>query len=263
MSGDIGLRLGKLRTKGQTARQTAALALSHLALIIGPFVLWLVPFINRARIGPFFVIGRVDPSYAYLLNSLLVSCGMNPRHTDHPGTPLQILGALVIGTMRALHGENPLCPTTDVLSRPETYLAGMSIVLQICAAGLVAAVAIRLYTLTGDLFAALVTEVCILISPAVTASFGALGTEILAIPAVLAFGLAILPIATGSRAERPHDPIVVGAILGFGIATKLTVVPLMLYALFFESAKSKWRCVGASAASFIFWTLPIANMYMK
>jgi hypothetical protein len=244
-------------------RRPAASTLGLLALTIAPLAIWLVPFLNRARIGPFYVIGRVDPSYGYLLNSLLVSCGMNPRQIDHPGTPLQIVGALVVAAMRTLRGQSPFCPVDDVLTRPETYLAGISIVLQLAVAVLAAAVAMRLYRITGDIFAAGVMQACILISPTIAGALGALGTEILAIPAILALGLALLPLATGSWPERPRDSIVAGVILGFAIATKLTVAPLILYVFLFESTKSKLKFVGASVGSFIFWTLPIANMYGK
>jgi hypothetical protein len=78
-------------------RRATTSSLGLLALSIAPLAIWLVPFLNRERIGPFYLIGRVDPSYIYLLNSFLVSCGKNPRHIDHPGTPLQIVGALALG----------------------------------------------------------------------------------------------------------------------------------------------------------------------
>jgi hypothetical protein len=242
-------------------RRATTSSLGLLALTIAPLAIWLVPFLNRERIGPFYLIGRVDPSYIYLLNSLLVSCGKNPRHIDHPGTPLQIVGALVIGAMNVIDGGNPICPVQDILTRPETYLGGISICLQFTAALLTALVGVRLYKLTGDIFAACITQICMLISPPIAGAFGVLGTEILVVPTILGLGLTLLPLATNSRPERPRDSIVAGMILGFGLATKITVFPLILYAFMFDSTKAKARFLAACFGSFIFWTLPIANMY--
>jgi len=174
-----------------------------------------------------------------------------------------IVGALVIGAMNAVDGRNPICPSQDVLTRPETYLTGISVCLQLAAALLTALVGIRLYKLTGDIFAACITQICILISPPIAGAFGVLGTEILVIPMILGFGLALLPLATNSRPERPRDSIIAGMILGFGLATKVTVFPLIVYVFMFDSMRSKVRFLAACFGAFIFWTLPIANMYRK
>ena len=244
-------------------RRPMTSALGILLLTIAPLAIWLVPFLNRGRIGPFYLIGRVDPAYIYLMNSLLVSCGKNPRHIDHPGTPLQIIGAFVIGAMNAMDGRNPICPIEEIITRPETYLAGIFLFVQLVAAAMTALAGIWLYKLTGNIFAACILQICIVISPPVAESFGVLGTEILVIPVVLGLGLALLPLATDSRPERPHDSIIAGLILGFGLATKVTVFPLILYVFMFASTKSKAKFLAACFGSFVFWTLPMANMYKK
>jgi hypothetical protein len=192
-----------------------------------------------------------------------VSCGKNPRHIDHPGTPLQIIGAVVIGAMNAIDGRNPICPIEEIITRPETYLAGIFLFVQLVAAAMAALAGIRLYQLTGNIFAACTLQICIVMSPPIAGSFGVLGTEILVIPVVLGLGLALLPLATDSRPERPHDSIVAGLILGFGLATKVTVFPLILYVFMFPSTKSKARFLAACFGSFVFWTLPMANTYKK
>ncbi len=250
---------GLVNKVNAAVRRLGVSPIGILVLSLAPLAIWLVPFLNREKIGPFYAnLGRADPSYAYLLNSLAVTCGMSPRHVDHPGTPLQILGAIVIGAMKVLRGENPICPVPDVLTRPETYLAGMSTTLQISCAILAAIVSIRLYKITGNIFAAVAIQVCILISPGIAGALGVFGAEILLIPTVMAFGFTALPLVTGSRVERPHDSIVAGAILGFGLATKLTMFPLFLYVFLFESRRSKLKFLGAFFGSFLFWTSPIA-----
>ena len=45
-----------------------------------------------------------DPDYGYLFNSLLLIDGQSPWHIDHPGTPIQLIGALVMKLRFLLFG---------------------------------------------------------------------------------------------------------------------------------------------------------------
>jgi hypothetical protein len=45
---------------------------------------------------PSYAAGKLDPEYIYLFSSLNVAEGHTSRHSDHPGTPLQIFGALMM-----------------------------------------------------------------------------------------------------------------------------------------------------------------------
>ncbi|MDD4645726.1 MAG: hypothetical protein PHY99_07035, partial [Bacteroidales bacterium] len=78
--------------------------------------------------GPFFM-NRSDPEYPFLLNGL--NCSLfqfhNIGHTDHPGTPMQMLTGLIIRITHILVGQDTV--VQDVLSRPELYLASCSLFL--------------------------------------------------------------------------------------------------------------------------------------
>jgi len=52
--------------------------------------------------GPFWQGEFYDPNYQYLLNSLLLLEGQTPGHIDHPGTPVQIIGAGLLATKNVL-----------------------------------------------------------------------------------------------------------------------------------------------------------------
>src|SRR5258708_19599908 len=101
----------------------------------------------------------------------------------------------------------PICPIEEIIPGPATYLAGIFLFVQLVAAAMTALAGIWLYKLTGNIFAACILQICIVISPPVAESFGVLGTEILVIPVVLGLGLALLPLATDTRPPLPHDPI--------------------------------------------------------
>lgn len=70
----------------------------------------------------------LDPVYAYLMNGLTFALGSNDiGHTDHPGTPLQLLIALFIRIWAIFRGSGDLA--TDVLTHPESYLHFITLVL--------------------------------------------------------------------------------------------------------------------------------------
>jgi hypothetical protein len=54
---------------------------------------------------PMHVLLFPDPDYGYLFSSLLLIDGKTPWHIDHPGTPVQLLGVLVMKLRYALAGS--------------------------------------------------------------------------------------------------------------------------------------------------------------
>jgi hypothetical protein len=69
---------------------------AKLILGIIPFGLTCLSLVLTKHHGPYFLRNNFDPDYNYLLNSLSLLKLQTPRHTDHPGTTLQLLGAVVL-----------------------------------------------------------------------------------------------------------------------------------------------------------------------
>ena len=79
-------------------------------------------------VAPLWAGGSTDPSYGYLLNSLMAAEFRVPAKTDHPGIPLDLLGALTLHIRHALSGS--ALPLRDhVLTDPESFLAAIVFVL--------------------------------------------------------------------------------------------------------------------------------------
>ena len=77
--------------------------------------------------GPCFLSNNFDPDYNYLLNSLSLLKWRTPGHTDHQGTTLQLLGAVVVwfqwlGAWLLGHRQSL---TESVLSHPAEDLRGI------------------------------------------------------------------------------------------------------------------------------------------
>ena len=98
-------------------------ALMHLWVLVVPvFVIGYAMRLREAS-GPFWIGGNIDPEYVYLMNSLSLTQGMSVGHADHPGSTLQWAGASWLYGIHTFLGKDEL--VTDVLTRPEWYLAHM------------------------------------------------------------------------------------------------------------------------------------------
>ncbi len=61
-----------------------------------------------------------DPDFGYLMNSLMILEGNTPWHIDHPGTPVQLMGALVMW-LRFLFFGTEANVTADFFRNPIPY----------------------------------------------------------------------------------------------------------------------------------------------
>ena len=84
-----------------------------LALRI-PLLFLALMALARLGLGEFWRWPSFDPDYVYLLNAQTVAERTLPNHIDHPGTPVQAFGAIVLHLMDATG--------RDVVQRPEHYL---------------------------------------------------------------------------------------------------------------------------------------------
>ena len=71
-----------------------------VVVCIVPVAVGLAAAALRRAQGPFWLATNQDPAYSYLYDALRVSRGLPPNHFQHPGTTVQLLGAVVV---RALH----------------------------------------------------------------------------------------------------------------------------------------------------------------
>lgn len=83
--------IGKLQSK------------NNLVFAIVPLLLFIFMLFRLEELHAFFQ-GWIDPVYVYLMNGLTFALGSNDiGHVDHPGTPLQLLIALIITIVGWFH----------------------------------------------------------------------------------------------------------------------------------------------------------------
>jgi hypothetical protein len=111
-------------------------------VFIAPLLLTLTFLLIRTLSGPFYLGTNYDPDYAYLFNSLNLAIFRAPQHTDHPGTPVQLVGALIL---RAQHpGATQVELAFDTIRNSEIRLSQLNlalfVLLLVCVLGGTAAV---------------------------------------------------------------------------------------------------------------------------
>lgn len=200
-----------------------------LALPVPVMVLALAAWLGTAR-GPYYLGANADPDYAYLLNALGLLQGHSPNHTDHPGTPVQAAGAVVIAATYAVSGSGGL--VKHVLTHPERYLGVLNAVFVAACALAFLAAGIAAYLHTRSLLLMLLMQVTPLLALQDTLALTVVRPEPWLLCLSLALGSVLVGIATDpARMDSASTGKWLGVITGLGVAAKVTFIPLVLLPL--------------------------------
>ncbi|MEZ4823811.1 MAG: hypothetical protein R2942_15970 [Ignavibacteria bacterium] len=100
---------------------------------------------------PYYLNYHHDPSYVYLLNFLNLATGQFAGHVEHPGTPLHVIGAVIIKFYHLLFGKADI--TTDVLTRPEIYLRAVNFSVLLLNAFVLFLLGLNIYRIYKNIYA--------------------------------------------------------------------------------------------------------------
>lgn len=213
--------------------------------------------------GPLWLAGNSDPSYQYLLNSLLILNGQPPCHIDHPGTTVQTLSAVILSVTTA--GKSRDEQTLAILSDPERALARLHFFFLTVSAIAFTVAGLAVLEYTGSLTMAFAVQLTPLLQLATYQSTLFVAPETL-LTALTTLMVALLVVresgatsATGFRKEIPIS-IFLGLLVAAGLVTKITFAPLCT--LPFLMSRS-WRGALWTAGAFVGGTslflVPIAS----
>lgn len=236
--------------------------ISFLLLFILPLVLVITAVsLNNAR-GPYWLGGNLDPEYVYLLNSANLAGLRGVGHIDHPGTPVQLIGAVTIRVVHFFNFSSRVDLHTDVLARPEYYLNAVNTVFIAMNAAMLCGLGIVAFLLTQSIAAGLWLQLAPFLSITILQS----GLIRVSPEPLLFFStLAVVTfvVFAAHRDVRPmRFALAFGFVIGFGIAAKITFFPIaVLLLIALPRIKHKLVGVAASVLGFVIFTLPIIRMY--
>ncbi|NTW59098.1 MAG: hypothetical protein HGA43_08020 [Nitrospirae bacterium] len=240
-----------------------------LVLAAIPLIIFLLSFMYACK-GPYYFGDNSDPEYSYLFNSLNILNFERPYHTDHPGTPLQVLGAVVLlGKGILNHSSTSLSVIrTSVLLSPEDYLQAINLVLNILICAIAFWTGLRLFYHTKRLAPALILQFTLLCFFQVQVSLVRVSPEPFLVLSVLLLAPLLVAEVLADEGETARQanimrPLLTGMVIGLGLAAKVTFFPLLFFIFTFEGLQRKSVVVTGCILSFIFFTLPILPEYVR
>jgi hypothetical protein len=249
-------------------------------IILAPFLMAIMAwwFYSQA-IQPQPAYVTADPEIAYLLSSLSTFTGNPYTFIDHPGTPVEILGTLVLGITYPLMGNAGDSFIISHITQPETFMIIVRSLLTVASIGTMIALTVR--SLRGEHWTDAVAAVAIAvlffgIHPRAFNSIVHWSHNSFSFPLGTLLGLSalLLVVERGGRSKRQI------AILGFSLGI-LAAIQLFFFtwilgaaaALFayFALCFNKWKrgltsvliLSIAAVTGFILSTLPIINRYQE
>jgi hypothetical protein len=229
-----------------------------ILLILLPFFYLVLGFYFNQVINMFSV-RNVDPEYIYLTNGLYMSLGhLNVHHIDNPGTPLQMLVAVVCRIVYAFRSHE-IPYIEDVLMNSDLYLNMINhVVISITAVVLFLA-GLIVTRLTNFLPYGLLVQATPFYSQITYDIIGRLTPELLIPIPVLLLTIMILKVVGSNEKKFSFRTLLFfGMISGFGLSIKLTFLPLLIIpVLVIPGYKDKGKFLLLSIISLFVFAIPI------
>jgi hypothetical protein len=226
-------------------------------LVIPAIIAWMTLTIYTAR-GPSFTTNCPDPEYAYLFNALGIAEFHPPDHTDHPGTTVQTVGAVVLGAAHVVRSPAALTLRDDVLTHPEAFLRVYQHALLAIYACVSVAAGWLVFRSTRRLVPALIIQATPFFSYQAVVGLTRVDPEPLLLTAGIALSAGIFAMLSTPQRYPKRWAVGLGAVCGLGMATKVIFAPLALVPLVaFATMRQRIVYVLSTAAALVLGVLPM------
>jgi hypothetical protein len=236
-----------------------------LLLLILPSILALTAASLWYTQGPYWISNNSDPEYLYLLNSLAMTQSEQTGTTGNPGTTLQMLGAAVLKITHSLDLSEKDNLEFAVLKNPEFYLTVINIVLVAFNVLMLFILGLITFHVTKNIWLSLLLQFSPFLSNTLlTDSLPRVSPESLLLCTGLLFVLILIKMAHDKNLPESANryTIILALVSGFGVATKLTFIPLLIIPLLiFPKLRNKIGFLILTGLGFILWTWPVISQY--
>ncbi len=250
--------MATIRPTGDYFRRIVVPALVLLAV---PAVIFFAAGVLRAESGPFWMQTRFDPDYQYLFNSFRITAFLPPTHVDHPGTPVQVFGALILKILYPAGNYGDVLRA--LLRSPEGHLAVLSNIIMVLNLLVLSLLGATAYHVTKRLHAGVLVQLAPLSSITLLDRLYRFNPEpflFLAVNLLLIFLLLTLRYDVAAYRRRYIPAFAV--VCGLAMALKITALPILaIPALVLRTTRDRLHLVAMSLAAFIVFTLPMWSSY--
>ena len=241
----------------------------QIKLLILPILFIMTSLWVRLQSGPNWLWFNLDPDYFYLLDSLNILNLTTPGHVYHPGTTVQWLGAFILKLSNPLVSSELI--SEMVLVNPEKYLHLISVIFIFLNGFALWCVGIIGKKVFENFLAAGFLQLAPFVSMVVFKnSYHVKPESLLVFGTLMLIITALISLKSGLSGRRNGFlSLAFGGVAGFGIATKITALPIFLLPIFiFGQGRgiSGWGrdafiyCLSTLFAIVIF-TLPAIQAY--
>ncbi len=193
-----------------------------------------------------------DPEYIYFMSGLTLSDGnFKLGHFDNPGTPLQILVALVF-KLTYFFRSTPVPYIEDVLLHPDLYLAVTSLFIAVITAGLLFYAGYKVYQSTKSVFYALIVQTAPFLPVIWYDLIGRVAPELMMPFPVVLMTVLLVSIYFQKEQFTYKSVILLAFFSAFGLTIKLTFLPLWIIPLVVVEGWKKKLTFGVSAILLFF-----------
>ena len=238
-------------------------------LLVIPFFLLLVHGYFVKTIDNYRNNINTDPDYAYLLSSIDISNLKNSLMVVHPGTTVQIMSHFIMKCTHWVSRDSKNFQTA-ILKNPAFYLNVLNNIFALINIGLVFFLGFFTYIITKQIFSGFLIQLTPLLSSQ-TIIFGfrrITADVVLVFISILMILVPVKILHTDTIKIRNKSiyfyAIILGLISGFGIATKVPFIPLLMIPLILlPFLKPRLIYCVSTTMSFFIFTMPIFSHYAK
>lgn len=226
-------------------------------------ILFLLSVSLKEKQGPYFTNSKYDPNYVYLISSLNLSQFEGVEHIDHPGTPVQVIGAIVIRIQYYFAGQDADI-SRDVLMNPELYLDKINIALTLLNCIGLFILGIVSYKVYQNIITSILLQLMPFTSLTIISLLTYVRPDNFLFFVICIFIAAVIKFANEIEMKSETEErylIILGIITGLGIASKLTFLPMIFIPLMlFRGVKLKLLFMLSVFISFIVFVLPAISL---
>ncbi len=229
----------------------------RFSIILFPlFFLWLGFNVELAKFGN-------DPNYVYLVNSTALCDGVGVGYIDHPGTTVMQIGAITIGITHLINNPENQTLVDHVFTDSHLFILSIRNVLMVLNSIVLLLLGWIAYKKTDSVWVALLLQGSTFItSNTLDHVFTKVSPEPFLFFLTAVFVIVVLWFYADNNKNSWKYVIVFSLLIGAGLATKATFLPLAIFPLIvLPTLKKKLAYSVGVIPSFVLFTIPIIPEY--